>query len=130
MLAIGAVMTIVLSFLVVMAVVVPKIRRKRKAVNKPPLSLPAPDTSYEKEKMKIRNQFILSGRNWCEFYKSLKVKGSSRIALAKYYPHEPPDPRHKKFKNEQEFLRARAIYNFINNKKEEGENVECRMKKQ
>jgi hypothetical protein len=128
MIVIGAVLTLVLSFLVVIAVVVPRIKkgRKQKTVNKVPLSLPAPDTLRQKMKKEIENKWILSGKNWCEFYKSLGVT-SSRTALRKYYPYEPAHPRHKlNFKNEEDFVRASVIYNFINNKKEEDVNVECR----
>lgn len=128
MIVIGAVLTLVLSFLVVIAVVAPKIKKRRKQKTAP-LSLPAPDTPREKMKKKIENKWILSGKNWCEFYKSLGVT-SSRKALWTYYPYEPPHPKHKNFKNEEEFIRASVIYNFINNKKEEGVDVECRNKTQ
>lgn len=120
MIVIGAVLTIVLSFLVVIAVVVPKIRRKRKT-HKPPLSLPAPLTPYQKIKEEIDIIWIRSHRDWCEFYKNIGVKPPKRrFALKRYHPD--------KFKNgtEEEKLRARVIWDFIQSFSDQ---AECKTRK-
>lgn len=118
MIVIGAVVTLVLSFLVVLAVVVPKIkkRRKRKA---PPLSLPAPPSPQQKIKQDIDLIWIQSYQDWCEFYKKIGVEPPKRrVALQKYHP----DTVKKEKRTEEEKLRASVIWNFI----QSHEDSECK----
>ena len=122
MIVIGAVLTLVLSFLVVIAVVVPKVRRKRRTAYKPPLSLPAPPTPRQKIKKEIDLIWIRSFNDWCEFYKRIGVNPPKRrFALRNYHPD--------KVKNgtEEEKLRASVIWDFINSYSEE--ESECKTRK-
>ena len=121
MIVIGAVLTLVLSFLVVIAVVVPKIkiRKKRKA---PLLSLPAPPSPQQKIKQDIDLIWIQSYQDWCEFYKNIGVKPPKRsFALQKYHP----DNNKVKNGTEEEKLRASVIWNFI----QSHEDTECKPRK-
>ena len=116
MLVIGAVLTLVLSFLVVIAVVVPRIkkRRKQKTVNKAPLSLPAPPTPRQKIKKEIDLIWMRGAKDWCEFYKNIGVKPPKRrFALQKYHPDTVKNG------TEEEKLRASVIWDFINSYSEE-----------
>lgn len=118
MIVIGAVLTLVLSFLVVIAVVVPKIkiRKKRKA---PSLSLPAPPSPQQKIKQDIDLIWIQSYQDWCEFYKNIGVEPPQRkFALKKYHP----DNHKVKTGTEEEKLRASVIWNFI----QSHEDSECK----
>ena len=120
MIVIGAVLTLVLSFLVVIAVVVPKIKIIRKKRKTPPLSLPAPPSPQQKIKQDIDLIWIQSYQDWCEFYKNIGVKPPKRsFALQKYHP----DNYKVKTGTEEEKLRASVIWNFI----QSHEDPECKM---
>lgn len=131
MLVIGAVLTLVLSFLVVIAVVVPKIRKRRKKSQSNLLMLPAPAPVVQRRperwakedfKKNIQNLYTSSGKNFNVFFQKLGVNPRIR---AKYNLNDRnqlrnfmlktyhPDKFDLQNKSNKEITEAQVIVTFV-----------------
>lgn len=126
MLVFSGIVVIVISTIIAISFVAPKLRRKREAKEtKPPIKGDGKkrkkgELAAAKITKDLERRFEINARgDWCDFYRSLGVRNRSE-ALDKF-----DSMRRNEQISPEEKREANGTYNFIMNKEKEGKDVEC-----
>ena len=121
MLVFSGIVVIVISTIIAISFVAPKLRRKREAKEtKPRKKRKKGELAAAKITKDLERKFEVNARgDWCNFYRSLDVSNRSE-ALDKFdsirrNPQMSPEERRE----------ANATYNFIIDNEKKGKDVEC-----